>query len=116
MSCIYGNREIYGVIHDAETGAPIVGARVRIAAIDGQCVPGTPDLRTGPRGDYSTSVADAGHGDGRYLFRITAAGYETLAGVEVAFPHSHGEKVFLPLALQREEAQPRAGRSGRVRE
>ena len=51
----YGSREIYGIIYDAETEAPVVGARVRIGAIDGQCVPGTPDqpaiahIRRSPR-------------------------------------------------------------------
>ena len=60
MACKYGNREIYGIVYDAETQAPVVGARIRIGAIDGQCVPGTPDQRTGPHGAYSTVIADWG--------------------------------------------------------
>jgi hypothetical protein len=112
MSCDYRNREIYGIIHDAETQAPIVGARIRIGAIDGQCVPGTPDQRTGPRGDYSTTVADAGHGDGRYTFQVTAAGYESRMHVEVTFPHPHGEKVHLSFALHCAESVSRGSRGG----
>jgi hypothetical protein len=101
MSCSYNNREIYGIICDAHTQAPIVGARVRIGAMDDQCVPGTPDQRTGPRGDYSTIIADAGHGDGRYLFQVTADGYETIRGEEVLFPHSHGDKVHRSFVMPR---------------
>lgn len=103
MACNYGNREIYGVILDAETGAPIAGARVRIGAMDGQCVPGTPDQRTGPRGDYWTVVADAGHGDGRYVFQVTAEGYQRCTGEEAAFPHPHGDKVHRSFTLHREK-------------
>ena len=33
MACVYGNREIFGIVYDAETGAPVVGARLRIGAI-----------------------------------------------------------------------------------
>jgi hypothetical protein len=102
MSCRYNNREIFGIVSDAETGAPIAGARLRIGAMDGQCVPGTPEQRTGPRGCYSTTIADAGHGDGRYVFRVTAEGYASCIGVEVVFPHIHGDKVHRSFALRRE--------------
>ena len=102
MACSYGNREIYGIIYDAASGAPIVGARIRIGAIDGQCVPGSPDQRTGPRGIYATVIADAEHGDGRYTFQVTAAGYQSCTGEEVPFPHRHGDKVHCSFALQRE--------------
>jgi hypothetical protein len=102
MSCKYGSREICGIVYDAETGAPVVGARVRIGAMDGQCVPGTPDQRTGPNGLYSTVIAGAGHGDGRYVFRVTAGGYETCAGEEIPFPHTHGDNVHRSFALRRE--------------
>jgi hypothetical protein len=101
MACEYGNREIYGIIFDAETEAPITGARVRIGAIDGQCVPGTPDQRTGPKGEYSTTIAGPGGGDGRYVFQITLEGYEQCTGVEVGFPHPHGDKVHRSFALRR---------------
>jgi hypothetical protein len=101
MACNYRNREIYGIVYDAETEAPVVGARIRIGAIDGQCVPGTPDQRTGPKGDYSTTIADADHGDGRYTFRITVEGYETCTGVEIAFPNPHGDKVHRSFSLRR---------------
>jgi hypothetical protein len=103
MSCNYCNREIYGIIYDARTQAPIAGARVRIGARDGQCVPGTPDLRTGPRGDYSTAIADSGHGDGCYVFQVTCPGYRSLTGVEVPIPHPHGDKVHQSFALTPEE-------------
>ena len=102
MACRYSNREIYGVVYDAETQAPVAGARIRIGAIDGQCVPGTPDQRTGPHGAYSTVIADAGHGDGRYVFRVTAEGYQSCTGEEVPFPHPHGDKVHRSFALRRE--------------
>jgi hypothetical protein len=102
MACQYDNREIYGVVYDAETEAPVVGARVRIGAMDGQCVPGTPDQRTGPNGVYSTVIASAGHGDGRYVFRVTAEGYQTWTGEEIPFPHAHGDKVHRSFALRRE--------------
>jgi hypothetical protein len=101
MSCRYGNRELYGIIFDAETGAPVVGARIRIGAIDGQCVPGTPDHRTCPRGIYATVIADGGHGDGRYVFQITAEGYASCTGEEVRFPHPHGDKVHRSFGLRR---------------
>jgi hypothetical protein len=101
MACLYGNREIYGIVYDGETQAPVVGARVRIGAIDGQCVPGTPDQRTGPRGTYSTGIADAGHGDGRYTFQVTAEGYVSCTGEEIPFPHPHGAKVHCSFALRR---------------
>jgi hypothetical protein len=102
MSCRYCNREIFGIVFDAETEAPIAGARLRIGAIDGQCVPGTPDQRTGSRGAYSTIIADAERGDGRYVFRVTAEGYQSCIGVEIAFPHPHGDKVHRSFALRRE--------------
>jgi hypothetical protein len=102
MACCYSNREIYGIIFDAETGAPVVGARVRIGAIDGQCVPGTPDRRTGPRGTYSTVIADADRGDGRYIFQITAEGYVSCTGEQIELPHPHGDKVHRSFALRRE--------------
>jgi hypothetical protein len=102
MACDYGNLEIYGIIYDAETEAAVVGARVRIGAIDGQCVPGTPDQRTGPKGEYSTTIADAGGGDGQYVFQVTAEGYQSRMGEVVAFPHPHGEKVHRSFALRRD--------------
>ena len=102
MACVYRNREIYGIVSDAETGAAVVGARLRIGAIDGQCVPGTPDQRTGPRGTYATVIADAGHGDGRYIFQVTADGYQSCMGEQVEFPHPHGDKVHRSFALRRE--------------
>lgn len=101
MACNYGNREIYGIIYDAETGAAIVGARVRIGAIDGQCVPGTPDQRAGPRGLYTTAIADPGHGDGCYTFQVTAEGYQSCTGEQVELPHPHGDKVHRSFALRR---------------
>jgi hypothetical protein len=101
MACNYGNREIYGIVYDAASEAPVVGARLRIGAIDGQCVPGTPDQRTGPPGIYSTVIAGPGHGDGRYTFQVTAEGYESRTGEEVAFPHPHGDKVHRSFALRR---------------
>ena len=103
MACNYNNREIFGIIYDARTEAPIAGVRVRIGARDGQCVPGTPDQRTGNRGEYSTGIADAGHGDGRYVFQVTAPGYRSQTREEVAFPHSHGDKVHRSFALQPED-------------
>ena len=102
MACQYGNREIYGIISDAESGAAVVGARIRIGAIDGQCVPGTPDQRTGPRGAYATVIADSDHGDGRYTFQVTAEGYHSCTGEQVEFPHPHGDKVHRCFALRRE--------------
>jgi hypothetical protein len=101
MACDYGNREIYGIISDAETGAAIVGARIRIGAVDGQCVPGTPDQRTGPLGAYSTVIAAPRLGDGRYTFQVTAEGYQSCTGEEIAFPHPHGDKVHRSFALRR---------------
>jgi hypothetical protein len=103
MSCNYRNREIYGIVYEAQTGAPVVGARVRIGARDGQCVPGTPDQRTNLRGEYSTAIADAGHGDGCYVFQVTAPGYLSQNAEEVAFPHPHGDKAHRSFALRREE-------------
>jgi hypothetical protein len=102
MACDYGNREIYGIIYDAETQAPVLGARVRIGAVDGQCIPGTPDQRTGPKGEYSTAIADAVGGDGQYVFQVTVAGYQSDLGERVAFPHPHGDKVHHSFALQRD--------------
>lgn len=103
MACNYNNREIFGIVYDEQTGAPIRGARIRIGARDGQCVPGTPDQRTNPRGEYSTAIADSGHGDGCYVFQITVPGYRSRTGEEVAFPHPHGDKVHCSFALQPEE-------------
>jgi hypothetical protein len=105
MSCRYHNREIYGIVHDSETGAPVVGARIRIGAMDGQCVPGTPDQRSGPHGAYSTTIADPDRGDGRYVFQVTAEGYQSVRGEVVAFPHPHGDKVHRPFALRKEESR-----------
>ena len=102
MACKYGSREICGIVYDAEMQAPVVGARVRIGAVDGQCVPGTPDQRTDSRGLYSTVIAAAGHGDGRYVFQITAPGYASCTGEEIPFPHPHGDKVHRSFALRRE--------------
>jgi hypothetical protein len=100
MACDYGNREIFGIIADAGTGEPVVGARIRIGAIDGQCVPGTPDQRTGARGFYSTMIAGARHGDGRYVFQVTAEGYESCTGEPLEFPHPHGDNVHRSFTLQ----------------
>src|ERR1051326_2030373 len=101
MSCNYNDREIFGIIYDEETLAPVIGARVRIGAMDGQCVPGTPGQRTGAQGVYSTSIADPDHGDGRYVFRVTVEGYKHVIDVEIAFPHPHGDKVHRSFAITR---------------